>query len=60
MTDLSPDERELCDKLVRRIRQIKEGHGEVTFTVRVVKHKPVLLRLRNAEAGFTVEETEKI
>jgi len=60
MTDLSPDERALCDKLVRRIRQIKEGHGEVTFTIKVDKHKPVLLRQRKAEEGFTVEETEKV
>ena len=56
--DLSPDERVLCVALVKRLRQI--GYGEVTFTVRMDKHRPVLLRQRRTEAGFTVEETEKV
>ena len=28
--------------------------------IKVDKHKPVLLRQRKAEEGFTVEETEKV
>jgi len=60
MTDLSPDERVLCDKLVRRLRTIPEGFGEVTFTVVMKNHKSVILKQRTIEDGFTVEEVDKL